>query len=201
VHVIHNGVTAPTAGDPAAGRRRAGSDRYVVAIGTIEPRKNFAGLVRAFDAVAGRDHDLHLVVAGGRGWGDTGIDEAIARSTHPDRIALLGRVDEQARADLLAGATALAYPSVYEGFGLPPLEAMAVGVPVLTTAVGAIPEVVGDAALVVSLDDDALAGGLERLTSDDTLRTTLIERGRDRAKRYSWDRTAAELTALYRRLT
>ena len=201
VHVVHNGLTPPIDGDAHAGMQRAGGDRYVVAIGTIEPRKNFAALVRAFDAIATRDRDLRLVIAGGRGWGDTGIDDAIATAQHSDRIALLGRVDEQTRADLLAGATALAYPSVYEGFGLPPLEAMAAGVPVLTTAVGGIPEVVGDAALVVPLDDDALANGLERLTTDDELRATLRDRGRERAARYSWDRTAAELVELYRRLT
>ena len=200
VHVVPNGVTAPPPGDAAAGVRGAGGDRYVLAIGTIEPRKNVAGLIRAFDAVAGDDPELRLVLAGARGWGSTGVDEAIAEARHHDRIVLLGAVDETTRADLLAGATALAYPSVYEGFGLPPLEAMAAGVPVLTTAVGAIPEVVGDGALIVRVDDDALAAGLARITTDDALRASLRDRGRARAATFSWDATAAGIAAIYRAL-
>jgi glycosyltransferase involved in cell wall biosynthesis len=106
--------------------------------------------------------------------------------------------DEPARAALLRGAHALVYPSVYEGFGLPPLEAMSVGLPVLVTASGAVREVVGDAALVVPVgDDDALAEGLVRIVDDDELRAELSRRGPARAARYDWSSTVEGLVALY----
>lgn len=201
VHVVPNGVDASLGGDASRGCALAGGDRYVLSIGTIEPRKNLAGLVRAFDRVAGEDETIRLALAGGSGWGAAGVDEAIASARHNERIARLGRVDDAERADLLAGATVLAYPSVYEGFGLPPLEAMAAGVSVLATCVGAIPEVLGDAALLVDLDDDSIAEGLLRLITDDSMRAQLVERGRARAAEYSWEATAAAMVEVYRELS
>jgi glycosyltransferase involved in cell wall biosynthesis len=168
-----------------------------LAIGTVEPRKNLAGLVAAFDQVADDDDEVRLVLAGGDGWGAHNLDDAIASARHRTRIVRLGRVADETRADLLTGATALAYPSRYEGFGLPPLEAMSVGVPVLTTRVGAIPEVVGDAALLVEPEADDLASGLARILADDALRSALVERGHARVARYSWDACATGLAELY----
>jgi glycosyltransferase involved in cell wall biosynthesis len=110
-------------------------------------------------------------------------------------------VSESDRNALLRGATVFAYPSLYEGFGLPPLEAMSAGVPVVTTRTGGIPEVVGDAALVVPpADTDALAEALGKVLSDPSLATDLSARGLVNVSRFSWDRTADELAALYRRL-
>lgn len=201
IHVVPNGVNSSPRGDASKGRVLAGGDRYVLSIGTIEPRKNLAGLVRAFDRVAEKDRTIRLALAGGRGWGAAGVDEAIASARHSSRIVRLGRVDDANLANLLAGATLLAYPSVYEGFGLPPLEAMAAGVAVLATRVGAIPEVLGDAALLVELDDEAIADGLLRLVSDDEMRAQLIERGHARARMYSWDATAAAMIEVYRSIS
>lgn len=201
VHVVPNGVDAPVGGDSSKGRALVGGDRYVLSIGTIEPRKNLAGLVRAFDRAAAEDPSVRLVLAGGDGWGAAGVDQAIASARHRDRINRLGRVDDATRADLLAGATALVYPSVYEGFGLPPLEAMAAGVAVIATRVGAIPEVLDDAALLVDLDDDAIAHGLLTLLGDDALRAQLVERGHARAGMYSWDTTAASMVEVYRAIS
>ncbi|MBV8949854.1 MAG: glycosyltransferase family 4 protein [Actinobacteria bacterium] len=199
---IHHGLAPSAAGDASRGRARAGASRYVLAVGTVEPRKNLPVLVRAFDAVAGDDEDLVLVVAGPSGWGAEALAEATRVARASDRIRRIGYVSPAERADLLAGATLFAYPSLYEGFGFPPLEAMAAGVPVVAGAAGALPEVVGDAALFVDPHDaDAVAAGLARLTDDETCRADLIARGRARAATYSWDIAVDEMLKLYRSLS
>nr|MDP9452851.1 glycosyltransferase [Actinomycetota bacterium] len=119
---------------------------------------------------------------------------------HRDRVVRLGWVGVDQRAALLAGASVLAYPSRYEGFGFPPLEAMAIGVPVVATTAGALPEVVGDAATLVPVGDvDALAGALAALLDDPQLRATHVEAGHRRVAGYDWDRTAVAMVELYRR--
>jgi glycosyltransferase involved in cell wall biosynthesis len=200
VRVVPSGLDPAPAGDAAAGRRVAGADRYVLALGTIEPRKGFPALVAAFDDVAALDDGLVLVIAGPDGWGAAGLDDAISTSLHAGRIRRLGWVDAGVRADLLAGAAVLAAPSVYEGFGYPPLEAMAVGTPVVATAVGSLPEVLGDAAMLVPAGDRvALAGALAAVVHDvDGLATNLRRRGPARAASFGWDACAAGLLELYR---
>lgn len=203
VHVVPNGVsTAPPAGgEPAAAAAAVPDGPFVLALGTVEPRKDLPGLVAAFDRLAGHHPDLALVIAGPDGWGADTLATAVARSPHRPRIRRTGWVDGPTRAALLARAAVLAYPSRYEGFGLPPLEAMAAGVPVVATDAGALPEVLGDAAVLVPVGDpDALAGALERVLVDDAVRADLVERGRQRASGYSWDVTAAGLRDCYRRL-
>jgi glycosyltransferase involved in cell wall biosynthesis len=205
VHVVPNAVDADSvaAGEPARGQALAGGDRYVVAIGTVEPRKDLPGLVRAFDAVAADDADLRLVIAGRDGWGAEALDEALAASpaARAGRVVRLGFVSDTDRADLLAGARCLAYPSLYEGYGLPPLEAMAAGTAVVATAGGALPEVLGDAADLVPVGDvDALAAAIARVTTDDGWRATLVDRGRARAAGASWEASTAAFAALLVRL-
>jgi glycosyltransferase involved in cell wall biosynthesis len=203
VVAIHSGIPPVLDGDAAAGRRIAGSERYVLALGTIEPRKNLATLVRAFDAVAAGDRELRLVLAGPAGWDAPHVQAAIDASAARNRIAQPGFVTPEARADLLAGATVFAYPSVYEGFGFPPLEAMQCGVPVVAGDAGALPEVLGDAAwLVAPTDTDALAGAISSLADTDApVRARYVARGRAQVARYDWDRTASEMLELYRSLT
>jgi glycosyltransferase involved in cell wall biosynthesis len=198
---IYLGVDAPIgSGDAARGRAVAGAERYVLALSTVEPRKNYPGLVRAFGAAATDDPDLALVIAGARGWGTDALDAALAASPVASRVRVLGYVSDAQRGDLLSGALALAYPSLYEGFGHPPFEAMAAGIPVLSARAGSLPEVVGDAALLVDpRDDDALADGLVRITTDDALRQALRERGRRRVGEFPWARATDELVALYHR--
>jgi glycosyltransferase involved in cell wall biosynthesis len=187
-------------GDPERGRALAGSPRYLLALSTVEPRKNYPGLVRAFGVAAAADPDLTLVIAGARGWGADALDAALAASSAASRVRVLGYVSDDHRADLLAGALALAYPSLYEGFGHPPFEAMAAGIPVLAGRAGSLPEVVADAALLVDpRDDEALADGLVRIASDDALRSTLRARGRERVGDFPWSRATDELVALYHR--
>jgi glycosyltransferase involved in cell wall biosynthesis len=198
---VYAGVAPVVAGDGARGRAIAGTDRYVLALGTIEPRKNLPRLVQAFDQIASRDRDVRLVVAGADGWGIETFDDELARAEHGERIVRTGYVGDEARRDLLAGATVLAYPSLYEGFGHPPLEAMSNGVPVVAAAVGSLPEVLGDAALLVDpFDVEALADALEAACDDAMLRARLSELGPPRAARYTWPRAADEFVALYQRL-
>jgi glycosyltransferase involved in cell wall biosynthesis len=196
---VYPGIPPITGGAAAAGRRAAGVERYVLAMSTIEPRKNLPVLVDAFDAVAASDPDVVLVVAGQDGWGTEAFTTAVDRAAHRSRIRRLGYVDDTTRADLLAGAAVLAYPSRYEGFGFPPLEAMVAGVPVVASTAGAIPEVVGDAALLVDPDDtDGLAAALLRALGDDRTRADLVARGRAQVARFTWDATRAGMVAMYR---
>jgi glycosyltransferase involved in cell wall biosynthesis len=201
VAVVGWGLAPVTGGNATAGIALAGGPRYVLALGTIEPRKNVPGLVRAFDAVAARDPDVRLVVAGPDGWDREAFDAALAAAHHRARIVRLGYVTDAQRRDLLAGSTVFAYPSRYEGYGLPPLEAMAAGVAVVATTAGSLPEVLGDAAALVDPgDDDELADALRRVLGDDEWRATLVTRGRAQAARSSWATTAEHLVRLYRRV-
>jgi glycosyltransferase involved in cell wall biosynthesis len=147
-----------------------------------------------------RDHDdLELVVAGPEGWGESAFSTAVAASGLGRRVVRLGYLEDGERRSLLAGATALAYPSLYEGFGFPPLEAMAAGVPVVATAAGAVPEVVGEAAeLVPPGDVAALAGALARVIDDDALRVRLVAEGLVRAASFTWAASASAMVEVYR---
>lgn len=204
VVVVPNGFSAPPAdapgADAATGRHLAGGERYILALGTVEPRKGLPGLVAAFDAVARIDPEVRLVIAGPDGWASEALTAARDTARHRRRIRRLGWVSDRQRAALLRGASVFAYPSHYEGFGLPPLEAMAVGTPVVTTTAGALPEVAGDAARFVPPQDvDALGEALSDVLADDALRRSLIASGHQRASRYDWDTTVAGIVDLYRR--
>lgn len=182
--------------------------RYVLSIGTIERRKNLPNLIRAFaridHAVAGADpgDDLLLVIAGSDGDDRAAVDDAIDEvgSAVAARIVLTGRIDESGRAWLLRHASVLAYPSLDEGFGFPLLDAMQVGVPVVASDAGSIPEVAGDAALLAAPDDvDALAAGLSAAIGDEAVRARLVRAGAARWPTFTWAACAEGMTDLYRR--
>jgi len=203
VRAVHHGVGAAPPPGPAGGGALLpplppGTARYVLAVGTVEPRKDYPGLVRAFGAVAATRPDLALVVIGADGWGAGAFHDAVAASAARTRVLHLGYLPDAELAGWLGSAAVLAFPSLYEGFGFPPLEAMAAGVPVVATAAGAVPEVVGDAAVVVPPGDaDALAGAIESVLEDGARRAELVERGRRRAAGFTWASCAAGLAALY----
>lgn len=197
VVVVAPGVPDVAQALPGAGRALAGRDRYLLALGTIEPRKDLVALVRAFDALATDDPDVGLVLAGADGWGADAVHAAIAAATNRDRVVTLGYVDDGPRAALLRDASVLAYPSVYEGFGFPPLEAMSVGTPVVASRAGSLPEVCGDAALFVDVGDvDALADALARALDPATAQH-LAEVGSANIARFSWDDTVDGMLRLY----
>jgi glycosyltransferase involved in cell wall biosynthesis len=180
-----------------------GGAPFVVAIGTLEPRKNFAHLVGAFGAVAAQHADIRLVLAGNDGPARPEVEAAIGRLPVDvgRRVVLAGAVSDAGRRALLEQATMLAYPSIYEGFGFPVLEAMSAGVPVVAASAGSIPEVAGDAALLVEPTNEVgLAEAIDRVFDDAPTRAELVARGRDRVKAFSWDHTARALAALYRRM-
>ncbi|HEX6237407.1 MAG TPA: glycosyltransferase family 1 protein [Acidimicrobiales bacterium] len=201
VTAIPPGVRVTPPGDPAPGRRLAGTERYVLAIGTVEPRKDLPRLVRAFDAVAAEHPDVRLVIAGPDGWGADALGDAIDAARHAARVVRLGWVSDPDREALLRGATVYAYPSIYEGFGFPPLEAMTAGAPVVATSAGSLPEVCRNGAdLVPPGDTDALAAALDRALHDEEHRRSLVARGRAVAATYSWDATAERFVALAERV-
>jgi glycosyltransferase involved in cell wall biosynthesis len=201
MHVIEH---APPSGAPAVSQNRAddllrgrGIDRggYLLSIATLEPRKNTTRLIRAFERISDERPHLRLVLAGGRGWHTDRIDRAIRTSRARDRIVVTGYVTEEEHAALLGGCALFAYPSLYEGYGLPVIEAMQAGAPVLTSSVSSLPEAAGGAAVLVDpLRVDDMARGLrEALDREAELRAA----GRERAAKLSWDRAAAETLAVY----
>ncbi len=192
VHIVQPGPPAVAKAEAPGGRP------YFLAIGTIEPRKNYLLLVRAFDEVARVHADVDLVIVGTRGWGAATLDEAIDESAFGTRIKQLGWVDDSLRAGLLRGALALVYPSIYEGFGLPPLEAMIAGVPVVATANEAVVEVTDGAALLSPPGDSgALAECMLQVVDDEAERARLIAVGTARVAQLSWQRAASEMMVMY----
>jgi len=183
-----------------SGLARLGIERpYVLFVGTLQPRKNLARVLEAFGSVVARGLPHRLVLVGQRGWLADPIFAAVQASEPAarERIHLTGYLADDDLPLVYTGADALIFPSLYEGFGLPALEAMACGTPVLTSDTSSLPEVVGEAALTVDpLDTAAIAAGLERLATDEPLRRELRGRGLARAARFTWRRAAERTLAV-----
>lgn len=207
VEVIHLAAAplfsqAPEEG--GAARVRAKYDLpgpYFLAVGSLEPRKNLPRTLEAYRAYLDGGGDATLVAAGGAGWKNEAIHAAVERLGLAGRVRFTGYVPLEDLPALYRGAELFLYPSIYEGFGLPVLEAMACGTPVITGNTSSLPEVAGDAALLVDPEDTgAIAAALSRLAGDSALRDDLAARGRVQAARFSWDETARRTAAAYRRV-
>jgi glycosyltransferase involved in cell wall biosynthesis len=198
VVAVPHGPPAP----PPAKRATTLRTRSIVAIGTLEPRKNFPRLVHAFGSVAAHDPEVTLTIAGTDGRDSERVRSAIA-SLDPKvrtRVRLAGWIHDGERDRLLAQASVLAYPSLDEGFGLPMLEAWQRDVPVVAARSGALPEVAGDAALLVDpLDVEALAITMGRALDDVDERAALVAHGRSRLASFSWEAAAEGIARIYRR--
>jgi glycosyltransferase involved in cell wall biosynthesis len=190
-------IVTPNGVDPAfvpEGPRRDGAP-YLLFVGAIQPRKDPLTAVSALGLL---DPDLRLLLAGPEKQGGRELREAVRRLGLSGRVELLGHVDTSALASLYRGAACLVFPSRFEGFGLPVIESMACGTPVVAARTSAIPEVAGDAAVLVEPGDpEALAAGVERALAE---QEQLIARGLERARSFSWERAARRTLAVYRDL-
>jgi glycosyltransferase involved in cell wall biosynthesis len=202
VYVAHLGVGSSFRPSPhlvAAARAAAGvpaGARFLLHVGTVQPRKNLPRLAQAFAQLATRYPDLHLVLSGARGWGSEAAAAGSLRSDHPNRVHVAGYMEEALLPGLYSAAEATVVPSLYEGFGLTALEAMACGTPVVASNTSSLPEVVGDAGLLVDpLDTAALAGAIELVLTDEALASRLRRAGLERARQFTWDATAQKVLA------
>ena len=201
VTIIHTAATPVFFESPPALPGELGLERpFLLCVGTIEPRKNLDGAIRAFTSLAEDLGDsTDLVIAGGRGWRAASFHQALEQSSARARIRVLGPVSDTTLAALYHRAVALVAASHYEGFGIPLVEAMACGCPVLATNVSSFPEVAGDAALLVPPgDDQALAAGMVRMLGEPALRSELIRKGKQRVERYRPGPIARRLLDLLR---
>jgi glycosyltransferase involved in cell wall biosynthesis len=173
---------------------------FVLSVGTLEPRKNHLGLIKALYTVQ-KSKPAMLALAGGQGWLYEETRRVVTELKLENKVRFLGRVTEPELLALYSLADVFAFPSFFEGFGMPPLEAMACGTPVITSNTSSLPEVAGDAAMLVDPHDtDAIANAIVRVLEDEQLREELRRRGYLQAQRYSWPRAAEKMLAVYQRL-
>jgi glycosyltransferase involved in cell wall biosynthesis len=181
-------------------KRKYGIDNeYVLFVGTLEPRKNIVNLILAFNKLLEINDNYKLVIAGGKGWDYRQVFDQVDRLNLHDSVIFTGFVDEQEKPYVIKGARIFVYPSLYEGFGLPVLEALSLGVPTITSRMSSLPEVAGDGALLADPTNvDELFGCMKRLLDDKTLYEELKVKGLLQAKRFRWTETAEKTINVYR---
>lgn len=208
VHAIHNGVSeqfrpreAQEVHDCLA-KYGLTYGRYLLAVGTLEPRKNITSLIRAYEKIpSGMRRQFPLALAGMKGWHYGEIGREMEPLVAAGEIKLLGYLSDDELPQIYAGSSMLVYPSIYEGFGLPPLEAMACGVPVIASNRASLPEVVGDAGILVEpYDIDAIAEAIMSLIDDAGERERRGRAGLERSRDFSWEKCASETMAVYKRV-
>jgi glycosyltransferase involved in cell wall biosynthesis len=203
-HVIYGGVAArfrPAPADEMVAVREKYRlpPRFILAVGTIEPRKNLVRLLEAYRGLLDRGVEIGLVIAGRKGWRYEDFFARLSDLHLIEKVTLLGPFPDADLPALYSAADVFAFPSLYEGFGLPVLEAMACGTPVVASNTSSIPEVAGGAGLLVAPHDaQALAEALERVLSDVELRAAMRGKGFAQAQRFTWERTAQATLDLYR---
>ena len=196
VRVIHSGVRAYAG--PAIAPDAALPERFILCVGTLEPRKNIPRLLQALALMRRQGSPLHLVLAGNPGWKYGEVFETIRRLNLADLVVFAGHCDDARLKHLYQRAVLLAYVSLYEGFGFPPLEAMTCGLPVVAAHVSSLPEICGDAAEYVDpLSAEDIARGIHAVLDDPRRRDQLASLGRARSRLFTWRRTAAEVSAVY----
>lgn len=174
---------------------------YILNVGTLEPRKNLEGLIRAFASARQKGLPHKLVITGARGWGKSPLTDLIRDSALENAIIFTGFIDDNDLPHLYKGADFFVYPSLYEGFGLPILEAMGCGTPVITSNLSSMPEVAGDAALLVDpRSESELSTAMLQLAGDEKRRNSMREMGIIRAAGFGWERTVGETWQVYERL-
>lgn len=171
---------------------------YLLSVGTVQPRKNYSRVVRALAGLRQRGYDLHYAIVGGKGWLEAEMRQTIAETGLEDAVHLPGFVDDDDLPALYSAARALVIPSLYEGFGLPILEAMACGTPVITSNLSSLPEVAGAAGVLVNpLDIGAIEAAILRIESDSHYRAFLIDAGYQQARQFTWEKSARQLKSIY----
>jgi glycosyltransferase involved in cell wall biosynthesis len=203
IHLAAASRFAPAAGDDIARiRDRYGlPSEFILAVGSIQPRKNLERLIDAYRLLNQRINAPPLVLVGKKAWLYKDSIAAVERSGCGEKIRLTGFVPEEDLPAIYSAATVFVYPSFFEGFGLPPLEAMQCGTPVITGDRTSLPEIVGSAGVLVDpYDSKALADAIERLLSDRELRTKLTQRGLERSKMFSWEQTARDTLKVFERV-
>lgn len=192
IEVVYPGVESRITNLESRGLEFKLPEKFILYLGTLEPRKNVEGVIQAFEKI--NQKNLHLVIAGGKGWLYRNIYQLANQSKAKERVIFLNYIDPDDRWQLYQKAQALVWPSFYEGFGFPPLEAMLQGCPVITSANSSLPEVVGDAALLVDpYNIQETAAAINELLIDDKLRQNLISKGYEQVKRYSWENSAQKM--------
>ncbi len=175
-----------------------GTAPYLLCVGTVQPRKNYSRVIQALAQLRAQNYDVSLVIAGGKGWLEDEMYQTIARTAMHDHVHLIGFADDADLPILYSAAACVVFPSLYEGFGFPVLEGMACGTPVITANVSSLPEVAGDAALLINpLDIDELVAALQRILDDSNLRESLIQRGYRQIQRFTWADSAKHLHQIY----
>jgi glycosyltransferase involved in cell wall biosynthesis len=204
IEVVHLGAPSqfnpePQPEDAEALKHYGISNPYVLFVGTLEPRKNLNFLIKGFEKAIQSNPDLHMVLAGRRGWMAQAIFDELERRDLLGKVHITGYVKDRHLPSLYREAAAFIYPSLYEGFGLPPLEAMACGTPVIVSKGSSLPEVVGDAGLYIDpLSVSELADAIKRVTGEPDLAADLIEKGLRQAAQFSWERAAKETLDILR---
>jgi glycosyltransferase involved in cell wall biosynthesis len=174
--------------------------RFLLHVGTLEPRKNHSTLLKAFDIIAHSYPEIALVLVGGAGWNAQQISRQIKEMRHGDRIYRLGYTGREDMPALYRLAEVFVYPSIYEGYGLPVLEAMACGTPTITSTVSSMPEIIGDAGILVSPDNAVeLSAAMLELLGNPQLAAELTQKSQKRALGFSWRKTAEQTLQIYER--